>query len=306
VIGTLGRQINAVNQTLGLYTNALAALERHSFDPQILTDLANPPPQLAGFAATFKRFATEIQSKRRHQDELASAALIQQSLLPSAASLPDAHGVRLFARMRAARDVGGDFYDHVRLDDRRLAIAIGDVCGKGIPASLFMAVVVTTLRTAARDSASVADTVRRAASLLARDNVASMFATSVFGVIDLVTGDVDYANCGHNPPLVLRRGAVVTTLPSTGLPLGLFESPAPSVAHTRLEPGDALVLYTDGVTEAQGPSTVEFGDERLVAAVSGGTTDDPETIVGRVFDAVDRFVDGAEPFDDITCLAVCR
>ena len=126
--------------------------ESREFDTRILDDLANPSPQLAEFSAAFRKFAQEIVGKRRRQDELASAAIIQQSYLPQHAVLAGAEdALELHARMRPARNVGGDFYDFFFLDDGRLAIAMGDVCGKGIPASLFMAVVMTVLRVSARE-----------------------------------------------------------------------------------------------------------------------------------------------------------
>src|SRR5215471_20927309 len=150
VVRQLGQQIDSVTKAVALYANALTALEKSEFDKGILDDLANPPPEIAEFAAAFRRFADQIVSKQRQQAEMASASLIQQSFLPKEASvnLTDSD-VEIAAKIRPAREVGGDFYDFFRLDQGRLSIVIGDVCGKGIPASIFMAVVVTVLRTAA-------------------------------------------------------------------------------------------------------------------------------------------------------------
>ena len=183
IIGQMGRQLDAVNRAVSLYTNALAALERREFDSRILEQLENPPPQLAEFSAAFHRFASQILDKRRQHDEMASAAIIQQSFLPKTSNLAAIEGVlELHAEMRPAREVGGDFYDFFMLDADHFAIAIGDVCGKGIAASLFMAVVVTVLRTAAREEKDVASTISRANSLLCRDNASSMFATAFYAV----------------------------------------------------------------------------------------------------------------------------
>ncbi len=304
VIAQLGRQLDGTNRALSLYGNALSALERLEFDPRILDELAHPSPQLVTFANTFKRFADQIADKRRQAAELASAAVIQRSFLPRPEILAPLSGVvELSASMRPARDVGGDLYDFFPLDDHRLAFCIGDVCGKGIPASLFMAVTMTTLRNAGRTSADVAETMSRANMLLSTDNDASMFATLFFGVLDTQTGAFDYANCGHNPPYILssagRHG-----LPATGIPIGLMPDRPAASARLTLAPGDTLVLYTDGVTEAMNPADEEFGYERLDKALASSGTRSTSDILSDVFAAVDRFADGAEQADDITALAL--
>ena len=129
---SLGQQIDSVNRAVALYTNALAALGTREFNSKILDELANPSPQLAEFSTAFRRFADEILSKRRQEAEMASAALIQQSFLPkqSAMNVAD-RDVEIEAKIRPTREVGGDFYDFYMLDADRLAIMIGDVCGKG-------------------------------------------------------------------------------------------------------------------------------------------------------------------------------
>src|SRR5262245_61100435 len=152
VVRQLGQEINSMIKAVALYTNALTALEKREFDKGILDDLANPPPELSEFAVAFRRFADQILTKQQQQQEMASAALIQQSFLPKETSLNLTEGdLEIRAKIRPARAIGGDFYDFFNLDADRLAIVIGDVCGKGIPASIFMAVVVTVLRTAARE-----------------------------------------------------------------------------------------------------------------------------------------------------------
>lgn len=306
IIAQLGQQIKAVNETLGLYTNALAALEQHSFDERILADLANPPPALAAFGSTFSRFAKEIQAKRRQRDDLASAALIQKSLLPSTTGIPADCGVRLAAAMRPAREVGGDFYDHFMIDESRLVFVVGDVCGKGLAASLFMAIAVTALRTSSRSSTTTAETIARAADILARDNAASMFSTVFYGILDLRTGDIEYANCGHNPPMIIRADGRENLLASTGLPLGLYAEPVPQIKHSHLGPGETIVVYSDGITEAQSAGSEEFTDERLSRLLQGRAGSEPATVVREIFADVDAFASGADQFDDMTCLVVSR
>ena len=255
----------------------------------------------------FRLFADQILHKRRQQEEMASAAVIQRSLLPDLSDLTAAAGsVDLHAEMRAARHVGGDFYDFFMLDEARLAIAIGDVCGKGMPASLFMAIVVTVLRIAARQERDVHSAIAMANSILCSNNSSSMFATLIYGVLDLRTGLLEYCNCGHNRPLLLRKNSEPASLPGGGLPVALFPQTVYEVFRATLEPGDVMMLITDGVTEAMTRSGEEFGDERLIAMLTGLQDEPTSVFVSKVFSAVDAFADGADPSDDITCIALKR
>jgi phosphoserine phosphatase RsbU/P len=307
IIGQMGRQLDAVNRAVSLYTNALAALERREFDSRILEQLENPPPQLAEFSAAFHRFASQILDKRRQHDEMASAAIIQQSFLPKTSNLAAIEGVlELHAEMRPAREVGGDFYDFFMLDADHFAIAIGDVCGKGIAASLFMAVVVTVLRTAAREEKDVASTISRANSLLCRDNASSMFATAFYAVLNLRSGVLEYCNCGHNAPFQLLSSGETRGFPATGLPLALFADRSPAMASVTLNQSDTLVLFTDGVTEAMNLSQEELGEAAFIEILAGSRDRPVAEIVSRIFSTVDSFSQGTEQTDDITCIAIRR
>lgn len=305
IIAQLGRQQDGMNRTLSLYSNALSALQEREFDPRILDELTNPSPQLAEFSAAFRKFAQEIVGKRRQQDEVASAAIIQQSYLPKRAVLARAGpALELHADMRPARNMGGDFYDYFFLDDDHIAIAIGDVCGKGIPASLFMAVVMTVLRMSAREEGGVEPTIARANALLCRDNATSMFATVFFGVLDLRDGTLEYCNCGHNAPLIIDGTGEIRILPATGLPLGLYTESSASANAVRIDPADLLVLFTDGVTEATNPTDEEFSEERLQETVRACRGLAAKEVVARIFQDVDAFAQEAEQADDITCVVL--
>jgi serine phosphatase RsbU (regulator of sigma subunit) len=305
VIAQLGRQQDGMNRTLSLYSNALAALQEREFDPRILDELANPSPQLAEFSAAFRKFAQEIVRKRRQQDELASATIIQQSYLPKPAVLARAADrLELHAQMRAARNMGGDFYDFFFLDGNRLAIVIGDVCGKGIPASLFMAVVMTVLRMSAREETSVGTTISRTNALLCKDNATSMFATMFYGVLDLETGLMEYCNCGHNGPLIVDAAGGIRSLPATGVPLGLYPDGSAGAETVSLSPQDIMVLFTDGVTEAVNPEDEEFLEDRLYETVRAARHLPAKDVVTRIFSDVDGFAREAEQADDITCLVL--
>lgn len=307
VVRQLGQQIDSVNRAVALYTNALAALGTREFNSKILDELANPSPQLAEFSTAFRRFADEILSKRRQEAEMASAALIQQSFLPkqSAMNVAD-RDVEIEAKIRPTREVGGDFYDFYMLDADRLAIMIGDVCGKGIPASLFMAVVVTVLRTAAREEPDAASTIARANTVLCRDNAASLFATAFYAVLDLRSGALQYCNCGHNAPVLIPASGEPRRLLSTGLPLALFADRPATASSIQLNPGDNLVLFTDGVTEAINPLKEEFGDSLLLETLLRDQNLTTTALVSQLFTAVDDFALGEEQADDIACVVVRR
>ena len=265
VIRQLGGQIDAVNRALALYANALEALEAQAFDEEILQDLTHASPHLAEFSAAFRRFANHIVKNRRRQEEMASAALIQRSFLPDDSKINFARDeVELRAAVRPAREVGGDFYDFIPLDSNRLALVLGDVCGKGMPASLFMSVVVTVLRMAAREEQNAASAIARANALLCQDNKASMFATGFFAVLHLSEGLLEYCNCGHNAPIHLSSAGQVTRLEATGLPLAMLADRPARAARVPFGPGDALFVFSDGVTEAVNAAKEEFGDALLL------------------------------------------
>ncbi|MGA8170030.1 MAG: SpoIIE family protein phosphatase [Methylocystis sp.] len=307
VIRQLGQQIDSVNRAVALYTNALAALERREFDEAVLRDLAAPSPRLAEFFDAFRRFANQILDKRRHQDEMAAAAMIQKSFLPKESSVnATGNDFEIRARMRPAREVGGDFYDYFMLDADRMAVIIGDVCGKGMPASLFMAVVVTVLRAAAREEADAGATIARANSLLCRDNAASMFATAFYGVLNLREGVLDFCNCGHNAPIHLLASGGSDRLAATGLPLALYSDRRAAASKIQLGRGDSVVLFTDGATEAVNLAQEEFGEPLLLETLLSSRDLAPADIVSRLFAAVDAFAQDAEQADDITCVVIRR
>jgi sigma-B regulation protein RsbU (phosphoserine phosphatase) len=202
--------------------------------------------------------------------------------------------------------VGGDFYDFFLLDADHLAIAIGDICGKGIAASLFMAVVVTVLRTAAHEEKDVASTIARANAVLCRDNTSSMFATVFYAVLNLRTGVLDYCNCGHNAPFLIRPSAETRSFPATGLPLALYADRTPAMASVTLNYSDTLILFTDGVTEAMNSAKEELGEAAFTETLVSSHDWPVAEIISRIFSTVDSFSQGAEQTDDITCIAIRR
>ena len=308
IIGRLGGQIANFNHALGLYTNAVSALERDDFDLSILDQLRKPVPELLDFAQSFRRMAEQIVRQRRHQAEMASAAEIQRSMLPAAlpASLIEGR-FDTHAAIKPAREVGGDFYDIIVLDEDRIAFTIGDVCGKGIPAALFMAITQTVMRVVLRSREDLGADVAAANERLVAGNEQMMFATMFCGVLDVRSGEMTYCNCGHTPPLLLRRAdGSCERLPAGSPPLGIMDSIACAPRSVTLARGDLLFLYTDGVTEAEDPQEVQFGMERLQKALSGVIDRPAREIVETVMARVAEFANGAPQSDDITCAVLAR
>jgi phosphoserine phosphatase RsbU/P len=305
IINQLGVRMDAVNRAIGFYTHALGALERRDFDPAILDELLHPVPELVQFAESFRRMAQQIILKRARHDEMVNAALIQRAMLPPPLP-PDSCGgrVELHAEMRPAREVGGDFYDFFVIDEDRLGVAIGDVSGKGVPASLFLAITRTVIRLVAREHDDLAVGIARANELLSAENASSMFATVFYGVLNCATGMLTYCNCGHNPPVVARAGGGSELLTSTGLPLAMLPEAAYSRRSVALAPGDRLVLYTDGVTEAHSVDDIDFGDARLAAAIAEFRSGSARGLVEGILRRVAEFSEGAPQSDDQACLAL--
>jgi serine phosphatase RsbU (regulator of sigma subunit) len=308
IIGRLGGQIANFNHAIGLYTNAVSALERDDFDLSILDQLRKPVPELLDFAQSFRRMAEQIVRQRRQQAEMASAAEIQRAMLPNVlpTNLIEGH-FDVDVKIKPAREVGGDFYDIIALDENRIAFTVGDVCGKGIPAALFMAVTQTVMRVVIRSGEDLGAKIAAANQRLVTGNEQSMFATMFCGVLDVRSGILTYCNCGHNPPLLLRwNGGPPEKLSAGSPPLGIMDTLACVPKSIELTPGDLLFVYTDGVTEAEDPQAAQFGMERLEKAIAEAAEGTATNLVNNVMARVAEFASGAPQSDDIICAALVR
>jgi serine phosphatase RsbU (regulator of sigma subunit) len=250
--------------------------------------------------------AAQAAQRRAHEAEMASAAAIQRAMLPGAGQSDFAEGrLDIFAHMIPAREVGGDLYDIVKLDDGRVMISIGDVCGKGVPAALFMAITQTIMRLVVRFDQDLQTEINSANNLMAADNREEMFTTLFCGLLDVTSGTMTYCNCGHNAPLVLRKDAsTFEMLPACGPPLGILEDSNYQPQSIALSSGDVLVLYTDGVTEAEDRQKALFGTKRLEEAVLEKRGAPARDVVEHVIARVTTFAKGAVQSDDITCAAI--
>ena len=252
--------------------------------------------------------ATAVAARERLAGELEVATRIQMSFVPGGGQFAmENPGVRLFARVIPARAVGGDLYDVAMLPDGRLFVAVGDVSDKGIPAALLMARVMTLAKFLIPTTSNLAAFASVLNTQLEEGNAECMFTTFFGAIVDAQSGEVRCVSAGHNPPLVVGESGARFLTVDSGAPLGLFAG-SPYVESTfRLGPGERLVLYTDGVTEAFNPERVEFGEERLVALLGriglGGSADE---LGAAILDEVSAYAAGAPQSDDITVLVVDR
>ena len=282
-------------------------------------DFATKPIDMDDLALTIEKAIGQIDyvhaSQKEHrqleslQKDLALASEIQQYFLPS--TFPpfpeDCDKLEIYASMEAAKDIGGDFYDFFRIDDDHIGLVIADVCGKGIPAALFMAVSQTILRTKAVSSVSVAECLTETNRLLADYSVEYMFVTTFYAIYNTKTGHVNYCNAGHNVPYVLRTDGTIEQLPkSSNMMVGAFKEVTYQEDSLQLGHGDTLVMYTDGVTEAMNRNDKAFGNKRLEFLLGGLSGLSCQQIVETVKMGISCFVDGAEQSDDMTMLVLRR
>jgi len=304
ILAELGRRLMLANRPLAFFSIAARELQREDFNSTMLRGMAARAAELGPFAQTFMGMVGEIESKRLRQQEMDMAMHIQRSVLPRPLPSDSPLPVDLHAFMRPMREIGGDLYDYFPVGEGQLALAVGDVSGKGVPASLFMMMCRTVLRSVAGTGLPVDRCLARLNAVLAENNSMCMFVTLFFGVLDLDTGLLRYCNAGHNPPWLLRAGGAAEILPPTGPAAAVLETAGYTAAETRLAPGDRLFLYTDGVTEALAPGGELFGSERLERLLRELRARPAAEMVDGVVAAVDAFAGAAEQFDDITCLAL--
>ena len=249
-----------------------------------------------------ERNAALEEAERKTSRELAIARALQAAILPE--RFPLAPGCDGAARMLAASTMGGDFYDFIELPGGRIGLVMADVSGKGVPAAFFMALARTNLRSLALDSTGPADCLRRTNDVLCSQNPMDLFVTVFYAVFDPATGTLTYANGGHNPTLLRRADGHVETL--SGI-RNLVLGGMPETFEERTEqlrPGDSLVFYTDGVTEAFNPEGLMFGEERLHELVRLHGSADAQALVSVIFDSVVDFAGTAPQSDDITLAAL--
>lgn len=290
--------------------NIRTAMNRGAFD------FVTKPIDFQDLRVTIERTLEHLQMWREAvasrdklvalQNELRVAHEMQQSILPKI--FPNKPGYQLFGNMEPAREVGGDFFDIINLENDCVGLAIADVSDKGVPAALFMMSSRTLMKGAAIGRSSPAEVLSEVNNLLQEDNDAAMFVTVFYAEYNPGSGVLSYANGGHNPPIVVHADGSSTVLPQTnGIALGIMPDIKYEQNSVTLSPGDALVLYTDGVTEAMNAQNEEFEMERLCAVLSEHCSCDVREINQAVFQAVQGFAGDMPQFDDMTCMTLfCR
>ena len=244
--------------------------------------------------------------KQRTDAALKLAHEIQMSLLPQTfPPFPEIPQVDLFATIQPAWEVGGDLYDFFLTDQGFIFFAIGDVAGKGVPASLFMAITRTLIKVSARKGLQPHEILHEVNTELCSNNDSSTFVTLFCGILDPSTGDVLYANAGHNPPLIIRPHQELLSLDyGGGIAAGVLEEATYQTQHMRLGPGDSLFMYTDGVTEAMGPTREMFSEKRLLDEMRNLQDHSSQDMVTTILETITNFSKGAHQGDDITLMNI--
>jgi serine phosphatase RsbU (regulator of sigma subunit)/pSer/pThr/pTyr-binding forkhead associated (FHA) protein len=273
-------------------------------DLELLTVMAN----MAAVRIENARLAEMEQDERLRARELEQAAMIQRSMLPSQfPPFPDRTDFELHAAMVPAKEVGGDLFDFFLLDRERLGFVLGDVSGKGVPAALFMALASTLLRAAALHHASPSACLTSLNESLVAKGASGMFVTLFYGILNTHTGVLEYSNAGHNPPYVFSPDGQVRALKERGGPiLGVFEGFQYSSWSTELAPGEGILVFTDGVTEARNRNGDFYQESRLEAYLATSASRPVYELVRGLQAEVEGFEAGAPRADDITALALRR
>lgn len=294
--------------------NIRSAMNKGAFD------FATKPIDLDDLSRTIEKAIEQVRYIRESQQEhnqlesikndLAIAGEIQQTILPrSFPPFPElTEVVDIYASMTPAKDVGGDFYDFFQIDDERIGLVIADVSGKGVPASLFMAVSRTLLRATALRGVSSAECLTYANKLLCKESLDSMFVTVFYGIYHYKTGMMDYTNARHNPPYLLRGGRTVECLPvASNFVVGVFDDIEFESNTLTFGIGDTLLLYTDGVTEAFNDKREQFSESNLQDILASmHESSSAKEVVTSVLQSVKTFSGDYPQSDDITLLSLQR
>jgi sigma-B regulation protein RsbU (phosphoserine phosphatase) len=259
---------------------------------------------LTGFLLTNLLVLVEVADRLTLKNDLEIARQIQQSMLPRGAF--QAAGVEAFGMTRPANTVGGDFYDILTLPDGRVLLALGDVAGKGSPAALLMALLLAMMRTLVDEGLEGAALAERLNVQVAKHAPRSRFVTLFVSVLNPQTGELVYVNAGQNPPLLRRTNGTYEHLRAGGIALGMFDHATYAAGSTYLGAGDVVVMYSDGITEAENDAGQPFDESGLQGIMDGREWASAKELAWATFVAVERHTDQRRLLDDLTILAVRR
>lgn len=309
------RTINKVTSPLAKFARTARVIAEGNFDVKLpKTEDTEELKELRGSFDFMQKELSEYivnlkattSAKEKIESELRIAKEIQMGMIPHIfPPFPNLSQLDLYAELEPAKEVGGDLYDFFLIDEKHLCFAIGDVSGKGVPASLFMAVTRTLLRSLAPRQESTKTIVEALNKSLAQGNESSMFVTFFLGILNIETGELQYTNAGHNPPVIINGDGNTEFFEITkDIPVGLFEDYVYNESQRTIHQNDRLFLYTDGVTEAENEREELYSDEKLLHLLSRINQLDPSEIVKGVERDVKTHVNGHEQSDDLTMLCV--
>ena len=288
--------LKKVNDTLAKITGGDLNV---TVDVRANEEFASLSDDINSTVTTLKRYIAEAAA--RIDKELEYAKQIQLSALPT--NFPNSEEFGIYAQMIAAKEVGGDFYDFYKLNDTTVAFLVADVSGKGIPAAMFMMTAKTIIKDLAESGMAVNDIFTKANAKLCENNESGMFVTAWMGILDIPSGKMQFANAGHNPPLLKRADGTFEYLKTrAGFVLAGMEGVRYRVGEIAFSQGDRLFLYTDGVTEATNTQNELFGEDRLLEFMNKNSSIDATKLLPKLKKDIDKFVGEAPQFDDITML----
>jgi sigma-B regulation protein RsbU (phosphoserine phosphatase) len=275
------------------------------------TDFSNNDQRLLGIISAQSaqiienaRLYQEEQALIHLQEEMRLAYEIQVDLLPK--FQPDVLGYQIAGKSIPAKDVGGDYFDFIQIDEDRLAFCIADISGKGIPAAILMANLQASLRGQAKLDKSSKDCVSFTNDILYHNTAPNKFATLFYGILNNVTHEITYCNAGHNEPFLFSKENKLTKLSTGGLVAGIVPSYPFEEAAFSMLPGELLILFSDGITEAMNNNEEEFGDDRLMEVIVNHRTESPEKLIEIIFKYVKKFCDNTAQMDDMTIVIIKR
>ena len=290
--------------------NIRIAMNRGAFDfltkPIDFNDLETTIAKTLEQLAILRQATKDREQLLSVRNDLNTAARIQQSILPQTfPPFPDRTEFDIFAKMTPAKEVGGDFYDFFFIDHDRLAFVIGDVSGKGVPAAIFMAVSRTLLKAIATQVVNPGESLRRINTMLIPESNGRMFVTIFYGVLNTRTGEVQFSFGGHNPPYIKRHDGTIERINNeSGFLLGMLDDMEYDVHKITLRPGDTILLYTDGVTEAMNGAAELFEESRLQDSIRRSNGSPLKEMLDGINADLMEFAAGAPQADDITMLAL--
>ena len=267
-------------------------------DQRILSIIATQSAQVVENA----RLYDEEQSLKKIEEELKLANDIQTRLLPK--TNPQINGFDIASKSVPAKEVGGDYYDFIQIDENNIVICLGDISGKGMPAALLMANLQATLRGQALFTSSAGECLTRANKLLYRSTDRQNYATLFYGILDSSNDTLRFSNAGHNPPILMNSDKKVIRLTKGGTVLGFMEDFQFEEDSVNLKKGDTIIIYSDGISEAMNEKDEEFGEEKLLAVLKKNIKSTAEILIEKVSDAIKAFVQDVSQSDDITIVVI--